>query len=692
MKPNKISPDGEGEVNAEPPPDIICPYEVTPDDLNDMNEKKDFEKFLALGGLEGIAQKLHTSLHEGLSTTATGDASIATHTEVFGPNRFPEALPKSFFSLVWDNLQDPVNLILCFAATVSTILGVAIPEERKKADWIEGVAIWVALLLVISVSAGNDYQKDKQFRKLNAEKDNIFVKVIRDGQATLVLNHEVVVGDIYILDTGDKVVADGIVLDSQGLVIDEAALTGESDPIKKFCIVEGPEDGWVRSGTQVSEGSGKLLIIAVGELSEWGKTMLLVGEAGDDETPLQEKLTVVASTVGKVGFGVAICCFIALLIKWCVINHGFPVKQINDNGPVQFFLFAVTIIVVAVPEGLPLAVTISLAYSMKKMMKDNNFVRVLSACETMGGATAICSDKTGTLTENRMTVVEGWFSGRSYDRLPSPDELPSIVTTELINNAALNSKAFILQDGEKLQLVGNRTECALLLMLRTWNVDYVKLRSDRETSMVKMFGFSSARKMASVLYKHEDNSKYMLYNKGAAEWVLKRCTSLLNENGQVVPMGDAERTQLVDTVTSMAKRGLRCICLSYRSVPLDNPDQPEDFLEDSDKLDNDLTALAIVGIKDPVRKEVPDAVRTCQGAGIVVRMVTGDNIFTATHIARECGILGDNGIALEGPKFRDMAAHDLLPILPVLRVLARSSPEDKLTLVRLLKQQGEVVA
>ncbi|KAG2500891.1 hypothetical protein HYH03_001650 [Edaphochlamys debaryana] len=511
------------------------------------------------------------------------------------------------------------------------------------------------------------------------------VKVIRGGHTTLVENTELVVGDVYLLDTGDKVVADGVCYDSQGLVIDEASLTGESDPIKK----NPEEDCWVRSGTQVTEGSGKLLIVAVGESSEWGKTMALVGEAGDDETPLQIKLTWVASTVGKIGFAVAICCFLALLIKWLVVNKGGDVKKINENGPVQFFLYSVTIIVVAVPEGLPLAVTISLAYSMKKMMRDNNFVRVLAACETMGGATAICSDKTGTLTENRMTVVEGWFAGTAFDHCPTPEELPQELCDELKLNCALNSKAFVLEEKGKIEFVGNRTECALLQMLKNWGCDYAAVREEYDASLFKMFGFSSAKKMASATIKFSD--KFRHYNKGAAEWVLKRCTSMY-DGARIVEMTDADRQKLVEVVTGMAKRGLRCICLTYTDYPLVDDSRPADFFEDSDNLDRNLVCMCIVGIKDPVRKEVPEAVRVCQRAGIVVRMVTGDNIHTAQHIARECGILTEDCVALEGPDFRKMAAQELLPLLPKLRVLARSSPEDKLTLVAMLKQQGDVVA
>lgn len=384
---------------------------------------------------------------------------------------------------------------------------------------------------------------------------------------------------------------------------------------------------------------------------------------------------------------------------------GFPVDRINNNGPVQFFLYAVTIIVMAVPEGLPLAVTISLAYSMKKMMKDNNFVRVLAACETMGGATAICSDKTGaqankqaskqlaaglpeacvrcngapcilqlrrmahglplhpcaskqrgnsnprikrllrfitalhsvehcnrihtphftyfaagTLTENRMTVTEGWFAGKKFGQTPTPEEMNPELLKELNFNIALNSKAFLLAAANgQTDFVGNRTECALLMLMKSWGEDYTEWRDKHKEDLLQLFGFSSAKKMASALVKRD--GKYRLYNKGAAEWVLKLCTNMMTESGSIVPMTDAAREELNEVVVGMASRGLRCICLTYVDHSPDG--KPAEFFESCDNLDKDLTALAIVGIKDPVRKEVPDAVLTCQNAGICVRMVTG---------------------------------------------------------------------
>lgn len=670
---------------------VQSPYGVDQATLYELNTNKDTKAIEKLGGVEGLAKTLSSDVVRGLDDTASGEASLLTHQQVFGVNVLPQAPPKSFFGICWENCKDPIIILLIFAATVSLALGAGIKSQREERGWLEGVAIWGAVFIVIGVGAMNDYQKDLQFRKLNAQKDIINVKVIRGHQQILVPNTEVVVGDVMLIDTGDKLVADGLLIDSQGLVIDEASLTGESEPIKK----SRDGDPWCRSGTQVTEGSGKMLIVAVGINSEWGKTFALMQDADDSDTPLQERLEWVAMTVGKVGFAVAVACFLALLIKWCVDNKGFPISKINGyngkDGPVQFFLFAITIIVVAVPEGLPLAVTISLAYSMKKMMKDNNFVRVLAACETMGGATAICSDKTGTLTQNRMTVVEGWFSGKILDHAPEASELQPDLLEQLKLNIAVNSKAFlILQPNESVEFVGNRTECALLMLLRKLGHDYAQIREDYEQTgkIVRLWGFSSKRKMASVLVKHDDRT-HRLYNKGAAEWVLQASNRAFNEYGDIVPITDELRAALMAAVVGMASRGLRCICLAYTDVP---SDVSEELLEDSANFDKDLIVMAIVGIKDPIRPEVPDAVATCQRAGIVVRMVTGDNIHTAKHIAEECGILTSEYEAMEGPDFRVLTSDELSVVLPKLRVLARSSPEDKLILVRELKKLREVVA
>ncbi|KAI7841822.1 hypothetical protein COHA_004351 [Chlorella ohadii] len=671
----------------EPP---VQPFGVSLGQLSSISEHKDNAAWQELGGLQGAASALCTSLHDGISPAAADGSDPEGRRAAFGANKFKQIPPKSFFKLWFGNLRDPTLIMLMAAAMISTILGVAVPAEREDSAWSEGVAIWVAVLVVSLVGAFNDWNKDRQFQKLNAQKDIIEVKVIRGGQQQTVPNYEVVVGDLMLLDTGDKIIADGYVVETHGLVVDEASLTGESDPVKKGPVESGMEP-WVRSGTQVTEGSGRMLVVAVGEHSEWGRTMaLVVGEVG--ETPLQEKLGWLATAIGKLGFIAAVISFFVLLIRWIIVEGGFPMSKFAE-GPLEFFIFAVTILVVAVPEGLPLAVTISLAYSMKKMMKDNNFVRVLAACETMGGATAICSDKTGTLTENRMTVVKGYFCGQMYSEVPALLQLPAAAAEEVVLNAALNSKAFLITDEKtgKIDFVGNRTECALLLMLqKNWGQDYKALRDMHHAATVEVYGFSSERKMASVLVRR--NGALRLYNKGAAEMVLTRCTAMINAAGETVPMTEAMREELLGTVTAMASSGLRTLCLAYTDFPENDSSRPADYFDKPHHLEENLTMTCIVGIKDPVRKEVPDAVATCQRAGITVRMVTGDNIHTAKHIARECGILTDDGIALEGPDFRKMPEEELLPLLPRLQVLARSSPRDKYILVQTLKKLGEVVA
>ena len=679
-----------------------------PPTTTQTQQDKDNALLSSLGGPSGLAARLCTPPDSG---PALVPASVATTPSIdarraaFGANKFKEVASKSFIRLFFESLKDPILVLLMAAALVSTVLGAAIPEEREQAAWSEGIAIWVAVLVVSLVSSGNDYQKDLQFRKLNAQKEKVMIKVLRGGVDMLVLNTELVVGDVVRLITGelkffpfflvwgstrererererekkkdrknsppllfslplspgDKVAADGVVLASQGLVIDEASLTGESDPIKK----SSDKDPWVRCGTQVSEGSGSMLVTAVGVHSEWGRTMaLVVGEAGD--TPLQQALTVLAQAVGKVGLGVGVVCFVVLLIRWIVENRGFPLAQFSE-GPLRFFIFSITIIVVAVPEGLPLAVTISLAYSMRKMMKDNNFVRVLAACETMGGATAICSDKTGTLTENRMTVVAAKLGGAAAPlERPPPQSREAVaggdeaLISDLELNCALNSKAFLIEkvetaeaaagttanggsksktsssagaasssasasstSGPTIEFVGNRTECALLMMLRGWGPksDYRALRAAHAPRVLREYDFSSLRKMASVLVaplgKTDASAGARLYVKGAAEMVVSRCVSTYVSGGggsSVAPLDDAGRARLIDEVTAMAATGLRTIALAQRdlSAAALSGGAPEVPPEEQ------LMLVGIVGIKDPVRKEVPDAVATCQRAGITV--------------------------------------------------------------------------
>ena len=369
--------------------------------------------------------------------------------------------------------------------------------------------------------------------------------------------------------------------------------------------------------------------------------------------------------------------FIAMLFVW--FYH--PESRVEGTNLFEYtlkaFIMAVTIVVVAVPEGLPLAVTLSLAFSTQKMMADNNLIRVLSACETMGNATNICSDKTGTLTQNRMTVVESWIGGASH--APFPSNLPGSVLDFITSNSAINSTATMIKDSSGgIEILGNKTEGALLILIDGLGVNYSSVRTKGFNAEKgdRMFTFTSDRKCMSVLQIAQETKSATLFTKGASEVVVSKCTFYMDSTGSPRKIDQAKRKEIDSAISSMARKSLRTVALTHRtftSVP-----SQRTAAED---LESDLILDCIVGIKDPLRPDVKEAVRTCQEAGILVRMVTGDNLETAKAIAEECGILTPGGICLEGPQFRALTPKQLDEILPKIQVLARSSPTDKFILV-----------
>ncbi|MED6284448.1 ATPase, Ca transporting, plasma membrane [Characodon lateralis] len=421
-----------------------------------------------------------------------------------------------------------------------------------------------------------------------------------------------------------------------------------------------------------------------------------------EKSVLQGKLTKLAVQIGRAGLLMSALTVIILITRFLIDTfwiQGLPWLQecvsIYVQFLVKFFIIGVTVLVVAVPEGLPLAVTISLAYSVKKMMKDNNLVRHLDACETMGNATAICSDKTGTLTMNRMTVVQAYIAGRHFKRVPEPDLIPTKILDLLILgigvNCAYTTKIMPPErEGGLPRQVGNKTECALLGLSLDLNRDYQNVRNEiPEEKLFKVYTFNSVRKSMSTVLKNFDHS-YRMFSKGAAEILLKKCCKILTASGEAKVFKPKDREHLVkNVIESMASEGLRTICLAYRDFPI--TDGEPDWDNEAEILTR-LTCIAVVGIEDPVRPEVPEAIRKCQRAGITVRMVTGDNINTARAIASKCGILqpGDDFLCIEGKEFNQRIRNELGEIeqeridkiWPKLRVLARSSPMDKHTLVK----------
>eukprot|EP00008_Paramoeba_atlantica_P013334 CAMPEP_0201482814 /NCGR_PEP_ID=MMETSP0151_2-20130828/7063_1 /ASSEMBLY_ACC=CAM_ASM_000257 /TAXON_ID=200890 /ORGANISM="Paramoeba atlantica, Strain 621/1 / CCAP 1560/9" /LENGTH=967 /DNA_ID=CAMNT_0047865677 /DNA_START=47 /DNA_END=2950 /DNA_ORIENTATION=- len=656
-------------------------FELSPDELSNAFVQKE-ECFLLLeklGGVEGLASRLRTDLKNGLSESEERE-NFETRRIHYGDNTYPEKPRKSWFALWWEAMQDTTLIILCIAAAVSLVIGIIVPEDEEEGgSWIEGLAILLAVLLVSCVTATNEYKQEGQFRELNKVKEDKEVKVIRGGRQREVRIAQIFVGDIVIIDCGDQIPSDGIIVQSDELTVDESVMTGEPDSLPK-----SPNGDYrMLSGCQCDAGMGRMLVVATGERSQWGITLK---KLTDDrtETPLQKNLGEMAEMIGLAGLGVAVLVFGILMIYWFLDILGEDWEWNNLRDIIDFFIIAVTIVVVAVPEGLPLAVTISLAYSMKQMVKDNNLVRKMAACETMGGATDICSDKTGTLTENKMTLEAGWMAGEEFQVVPPNLRVETEVLHMIHESIAVNSSPSTrVEMAEDLppKFIGNKTECALLVFSSHCGYDYEEIR--RNTEVTKVYAFSSARKRMSCVVP--SGVGHRLYCKGAPEIVLRDCVSVMRGDGEQIPLTEEMKGQLLEYVDSLAARGLRTLCLTCRSMPHFNPDVEVDPPE------QELTVLAIVGIRDPIRKEVPDAVLKCQNAGVVVRMVTGDNIGTAKKIAEEAGILTEGGLALEGPKFAKMSDAEIDEAIPRLQVLARSLPMDKLRLVQRLMANKHVV-
>jgi Ca2+-transporting ATPase len=578
-------------------------------------------------------------------------------------------------------------MILAACAFVSLIVGIATEGWPKGAH--DGLGIVASILLVVFVTASSDYRQSLQFKDLDKEKKKITVQVTRSGYRQKLSIYDLLAGDIVHLSIGDQVPADGLFLSGFSLLINESSLTGESEP-----VAVNAENPFLLSGTKVQDGSCKMLVTTVGMRTQWGKLMATLSEGGDDETPLQVKLNGVATIIGKIGLIFAVITFAVLTESLFrrKISDGTYLSWTGDDALelLEFFAIAVTIVVVAVPEGLPLAVTLSLAFAMKKMMNDKALVRHLAACETMGSATSICSDKTGTLTTNHMTVVKACICGKIKEVDGASDtkslfsELPDSVMTMLSQSIFNNTGGDVVinQDGKR-EILGTPTETAILEFGLSLGGDFSAVR--QASTLIKVEPFNSAKKRMGVVIQLPGGA-LRAHCKGASEIILASCNKYLNEEGNVVPLDKATIDHLNATIDSFANEALRTLCLAYMEV--------QDGFSANDQIPEDgYTCIGIVGIKDPVRPGVKESVAICRSAGITVRMVTGDNINTAKAIARECGILTEGGIAIEGPDFRTKSEEEMTQLIPNIQVMARSSPLDKHTLVKHLRTNlDEVVA
>ncbi|KAE8680663.1 Calcium-transporting ATPase 2, plasma membrane-type [Hibiscus syriacus] len=677
-------------ISGVQPSDYVVPeavkaagFQLCADELGSIVEGHDVKKLKFHGGVEGIAEKLSTSTAKGL----TADTGLLNKRQaIYGINKFAEADAKGFWVFVWEALEDMTLMILGVCAIVSLAVGIAMEGWPDGAH--DGLGIVASILLVVFVTAMSDYRQSLQFKDLDKEKKKITIQVTRNDCRQKMSIYDLLPGDIVHLNIGDQVPADGLFVSGFSVLIDESSLTGESEPV--FVHDTNP---FMLSGTKLQDGSCKMLVTTVGMRTQWGKLMATLSEGGDDETPLQVKLNGVATIIGKVGLFFAVVTF-SVMIQGLVVSKVQEGTIWNWSGDellklLEFFAVAVTIVVVAVPEGLPLAVTLSLAFAMKKMMNDKALVRHLAACETMGSATSICSDKTGTLTTNRMTVVKSCICMNvkevsNIDKASFCSEIPESAVKLLLQSIFLNSGGEIVigKDGKR-EILGTPTETALLELGLALGGDPQAER--QATKTVKVEPFNSTKKRMGVVLELPGAS-LRAHTKGASEIVLAGCDKVINSNGHVVPLDEKSMNHLNGIINQFANEALRTLCLGY--MELDKGFSPDSAIPVSGYI-----CLGIVGIKDPVRPGVKESVATCRTAGITVRMVTGDNINTAKAIARECGILTDDGVAIEGPDFREKTQEEMLNLIPKIQVIARSSPMDKHTLVKQLRTTfDEVVA
>ncbi|KAG6614297.1 calcium-translocating P-type ATPase, PMCA-type [Phytophthora cinnamomi] len=738
-------------------------------DGEDQNFHAELER---LGGILGLARGLRVDLEQGLSSDdRNGD--LARRAEWFGANYVAPPPARGLLRLMAEAaFMDTTNLILVIDGVVAVALGMTV-GGNPRTDWMEGTCVLIAVLAIALVTAVGDFQKERQFRALNAVNENELVRVVRFGESrdepqqesespddsgdSRVRKWTLVVGDIVQLEPGDVVPADGVAFNTRELKVDESTLTGEPELMRKGDALllpssEGSAEEKILSvklysGTRVLEGFAKMLVLCVGEHSQYGQITALINGSGAEEdeddnagdidvkkkrshsgasiqdgsylsldiveaskakeigdplklktktkkkksarrerAPLAQKIEALNLWLGKMGVIVATLIFVVLCARFSIETFVQEPRQSWEAAYLRdylsYFILGTTILVVAIPEGLPLAVAIALALAVRRMLQGRSLVRHLAACETVGNATTLCADKTGTLTANQMSVARLWLAPeRESDIVSLLDNASGAISAQvdfnsasaakaamndtmihtLCEGVALNSTAELLplEDGEGAdtprKALGSQTEGALLSFATACSdgkFDYVEMR--KNANIRRVLPFSSDRKRMSVIVGEDD--QWRTYTKGAPELVLARCTHLQTRSGGKLPLTNDRREWLQKNVlAAYAKRGYRTLCLAFRDSKSSG-----DAVDSAspETLEKRLVCLALVAIADPLRPGTRDAVASCQKAGIVVRMVTGDSALTARSIARECGILSaseeddDMYTVMEGPDFR----------------------------------------
>lgn len=694
------------------------------------------------------------------------DEQVIENREKYGENILTPPPKTPLWKLFLEKFNDPIVRILIIAAFFSLAIAIFEHISTGEMHYAETIGIFFAIFLATGVAFWFEMDANKKFDVLNQVNDYTLVKVIRNGFVTEVPQRDIVVGDIVLLETGEEVVADGELLKTVSLQIDESTLTGEpliektTDP-SDFDHEATYPSNWVMRGTKVMDGNGVFEVKRVGDATEYGQVAHQSAQMTGEETPLNHQLDGLAKFIGVVGLVLAVLTFSILFVKdvfggtvsyslgqlgllgavmigaivasvkvWLpIIYDGFEVLGIKKKLPanvenggwlqwivigvlafavlagvgfifginplkseswinmvtashiLEYFMVAVTLIVVAVPEGLPMSVTLSLAMSMRRMLKTNNLVRKMHACETMGATTVICTDKTGTLTQNQMQVYKTDFYALQDQQLTDSD-----ISTLVKKSMSVNSTAYLdFSERGKIKTLGNPTEAALLLWLYENNVDYIELRNN--TKVIKQLTFSTERKYMATLAQFPSGRKILLV-KGAPEIVFGKCVTVLTMSGEK-PV-EAVEGAIAEKLVEYQNQAMRTLGFAYKEISEENI-----HLDIKDLVETNLIFIGVTAISDPVREEVPAAVAECLEAGIAVKMVTGDTSATAKEIARQIGIWTEEDTPdhiITGPQFSELDDEEALLRVTGLKIMCRARPSDKQRLVRLLQQTGAIVA
>lgn len=605
--------------------------------------------------------------------TGLSSAQVKNNQEQYGPNAFTRERPLSLAQRILHALAEPMVIMLLLAAVITLGVNIIRGVSGGETDFIECVGIFFAISLSTAITVIMEGKSAKAFETLNKLNEDIQVRILRDGKTQMISQQEVTIGDILYLETGNKLPADCRLLESTDLTADESALTGESVPVNKNAAFISDSEktpiaeriNMLYSGCYITSGKGRAVVTAIGDHTEFGK---IAGELSavksDSSTPLQEKLARLGKKIALLGATAAAIVFIVQVYNLLTTGTA-SLETISDA-----FITSIVLIVAAVPEGLPTIMAVSMAIHIVKMSRQNALVKKMVACETIGCVNVICSDKTGTLTENRMTVTDV-YSVHQENALLKPQKLQDDF---LLQNFCLNSTADVHFEEKQPQFIGNPTECALLTAAYKAGTDYQTVR--RQIPVQHVFPFSSEMKYMTTIVPAEN--QLLAFSKGSPEKIIAMCSGTLNSR---------EQQKIEQKIAGFQENACRVIGFAHKIfAPVEN------FEKQRASIESGMIFDGFVAISDPLREDVLEAVSRCRDAGIGLKMLTGDNIITASAIARELQILDDQNIATEASALENLSDEELTAMLPQIRVIARSTPTIKMRVVNCLKAAGNVVA